>query len=71
MATTPLAFETLNVAGTGRPLVERARVPGGWLVIVEAVGFGDYSTFSVCFYPDPGHEWDGGSLDEDEGWDED
>ena len=36
--------------------VERARVPGGWLVAVTE------SETSITFYPDPNHEWDGSSL---------
>ena len=35
----------------------RAKVPGGWLVMIYA---GDGS--GITFYPDPNHEWDGGSL---------
>jgi hypothetical protein len=35
------------------PYVKRARVPGGWLVFVEAV-----LTSNLIFYPDPRHEWD-------------
>jgi hypothetical protein len=34
----------------------RAKVPGGWLI---AAG----SEVSLTFYPDPGHEWDGTSLE--------
>ncbi|HWB83258.1 MAG TPA: hypothetical protein VG675_03900 [Bryobacteraceae bacterium] len=34
----------------------RAKVPGGWL-ITPGTGAG------VAFYPDPGHEWDGASLE--------
>ena len=34
----------------------RAKVPGGWLVIVER------DAPSLIFYPDPDHEWDGSSL---------
>ena len=35
----------------------RAKVAGGWLVIV--IGS---SGSSVTFYPDPNHTWDGGTL---------
>lgn len=35
-------------------LVLRAKVPGGWLVLVEGKG--------LTFYPDPNHEWDGNTL---------
>ena len=46
-----LKFERLDAGGYA---VARAKVPGGWLV---ACGSG------VTFYPDPGHEWDGASLE--------
>jgi hypothetical protein len=36
--------------------VHRAKVPGGWLVLVM------HNTSGVTFYPDPEHKWDGGSL---------
>lgn len=35
--------------------VHRAKVPGGWLVLVI------HNTSGLTFYPDPGHRWDGGS----------
>ena len=35
----------------------RAKVPGGWLVMV-----GDTSSRGVTFYPDPDHAWDGTTL---------
>lgn len=37
---------------------QRAKVPGGWLIILRPNATG----VSVCFYPDPAHQWDGGSL---------
>lgn len=37
--------------------VYRAKVPGGWLVLTSSTeGFS-----GVAFYPDPKHDWDGGS----------
>lgn len=36
--------------------VHRAKVPGGWLILVM------HNTSGVTFYPDPEHKWDGGSL---------
>ena len=36
--------------------VYRAKVSGGWLVLVADNARG------LTFYPDPGHKWDGGSL---------
>ncbi len=34
--------------------IRRAKIPGGWLVTVRDEG--------IPFVPDPGHEWDGGSV---------
>jgi hypothetical protein len=37
---------------------KRAKVPGGWFVMVEQMlGTGAF------FYPDPDHSWDGTSLE--------
>jgi len=40
-------------------LAERAKVPGGWLVISQ---FSVGGAHGLVFLPDPNHEWDGGSL---------
>jgi hypothetical protein len=40
-------------------LVERAKVPGGWLVISQ---FKVGPAHGLVYVPDPNHEWDGGSL---------
>jgi hypothetical protein len=40
-------------------MVERARVPGGWLVISQ---FKIGPAHGLAFVPDPDHEWDGGSV---------
>lgn len=40
-----------------RTLMERTKVPGGWLVKIWIGTAG-----SIAFYPDPNHEWDGNSL---------
>ena len=41
----------------------RAKVKGGWLVMVQgATGIGQPGGTSITFYPDPNHEWDGGSV---------
>jgi hypothetical protein len=37
--------------------MRRAKVPGGWLLILLGA-----SGNSLSFYPDSGHEWDGASL---------
>jgi hypothetical protein len=39
------------------PDTRRAKVPGGWMVMIWA---GDGS--GITFYPDPNHSWNGGSL---------
>ena len=36
--------------------VYRTKVRGGWLVLVSNVAI------TLTFYPDPEHNWDGGSL---------
>jgi len=41
-------------ARTYTTAVYRAKVPGGWLVMVEGA--------QPFFYPDPEHKWDGGTL---------
>jgi len=46
-----LKFEKLDAGGYA---VARAKVPGGWLIVCGT---------GVTFYPDPGHEWDGASVD--------
>jgi hypothetical protein len=35
----------------------RAKVPGGWLVVLWT------ASAALAFYPDPEHQWDGGTLD--------
>jgi hypothetical protein len=55
-----LAFERLNANGltVGYEVrVSRAKVPGGWLIVVEQAG-GE----GLTFMPDPEHKWSGGSL---------
>ena len=46
-----LKFERLDAGGYA---AARAKVPGGWLVVCGA---------GVTFYPDPGHKWDGSSVE--------
>lgn len=57
-----LEFKSLESSYPGKGLINymktmRAKVPGGWLVVV-AFGQGE----GVAFVPDPTHEWDGNSL---------
>ena len=42
-----------------RYLTERAKVPGGWLVIAQ---FKIGGSHGLTFLPDPNHQWDGGTL---------
>jgi hypothetical protein len=51
-----LKFEKLDV-GALSFRVNRAKIPGGWLVIGTSSSGG-----GVTFYPDPEHKWDGGSV---------
>lgn len=56
-----LLWEELNSSRGGGVFklnweIHRAKVPGGWLVIVM------HNTSGLTFYPDPEHTWDGGSL---------
>ena len=43
-----------ELASSQSQKVMRAKVPGGWLVLYQGSG--------ITFYPDPKHNWDGGSL---------
>ena len=56
-----LVWHKLNSSSAGGEFfklgdVYRAKVPGGWLVLVTNNARG------LMFYPDPKHNWDGGSL---------
>jgi hypothetical protein len=46
-----LRWEQLDSGGTA---LQRAKVPGGWLLLAPGAG--------LAFYPDPRHRWDGSSL---------
>lgn len=39
--------------------LDRAKVPGGWLLIMTDF---DSEAMTMTFYPDPDHKWDGSSL---------
>ena len=63
-----LEFKTLEAMSTtshGKVVtwgkVERAKVLGGWFVVLSRENI---STPTGFFYPDPNHEWDGQSLDQ-------
>ena len=51
-----LKFEKLDVDALSAR-VNRAKVPGGWLLVATSNSGG-----GVTFYPDPEHKWDGGSV---------
>ena len=55
-----LKFEKLDVDGTVSARVSRAKIPGGWLLIVTSNSGG-----GLTFYSDPQHKWDGNSLADD------
>jgi hypothetical protein len=52
-----LKFESLNVGSTLSVRLSRAKLPGGWLLVVTS-----NSGSGLTFYSDPQHEWDGNSL---------
>jgi hypothetical protein len=60
-----LTFEKVEASyGSGASLnVFRAKVTGGWLVMVTWAAVASGSA-SVTFVPDPSHTWDGSSLPE-------
>jgi len=56
-----LIFE--NIKAGLQLSVQRAKVPGGWLVVVCPLT--SFESMWVTFYPDPDHIWDGSSLQGD------
>ena len=56
-----LKFEKLDVDALSAR-VNRAKIPGGWLLIATSNSGG-----GVTFSPDPEHKWDGGSIAEGRG----
>ena len=55
-----LVFETVAAVlvsgfGTEDLTIQRAKVPGGWLVLYD-------EGKSITFYPDPTHAWAGSSV---------
>jgi hypothetical protein len=58
--------------GTKNPFfsLRRAKVPGGWLVLVCKIHQGDQGDWAwgagfggLTFVPDPEHRWDGNSME--------
>jgi len=56
-----LKFEKLDVDSHGTR-VNRAKIPGGWLLVVMSNSGG-----GVTFCPDPQHKCDGGTVADDHG----
>ena len=57
-----LKFEKLEYkAETRIDSIERAKVLGGWFVVVNA-HYGNGGGAGLTFMPDPEHKWDGKSL---------
>ena len=54
-----LKFEKLDVDSTVSARVSRAKIPGGWLLLVTSNSGG-----GLTFYSDPQHKWDGNSLED-------
>ena len=58
-----LVWDECDSFGLGGALdaqVLRSKVPGGWLVSIRS---GDQQRdYSIAFYPDPDHLWDGTSV---------
>jgi hypothetical protein len=52
-----LKFERLDVDSTVSVRLSRAKIPGGWLLVVTS-----NSGSGLTFYSDPQHKWDGNSL---------
>lgn len=57
-----LTWEPLRSAWDNNWATIRTKVPGGWLVLVDYNQEGGSRGAAITFYPDPNHEWDGGSL---------
>ena len=64
-----LSWQALDTNLPGK--VFRAKVPGGWLVlwvshqgidVLHPTAESPREEHGFTFYPDPKHEWDGGSL---------
>lgn len=60
-----LHFESLSYDFDGQqlpgfPRLFRARVPGGWVIVLKETVTQEMS--GVTFVPDPTHSWDGTSL---------
>lgn len=59
-----IKWETVETqSSSSQHFMERASVPGGWLLRVSIPFIqGGWVISSMMFYPDPGHSWDGAST---------
>jgi hypothetical protein len=57
-------FKWRLASDDGANSVYRAKVPGGWLVLVRCVPSSSYrgEGAGITFMPDPEHKWDGATL---------
>lgn len=55
-----------RIEGSDKTPLLRAKVPGGWLVLIDYFTYYTEldlnNNYSITFYPDPQHLWDGNSL---------
>jgi hypothetical protein len=51
-----VAAVLVTAFGTEELTIQRAKVPGGWLVLYD-------EGKSITFYPDPAHAWTGSSVE--------
>ena len=59
----PRGMNWQHVWSLGSQHLARAKVPGGWLVLLETRGRqGITSGGGITFYPDPKHTWNGSTL---------
>lgn len=57
-----LTFQEIKAKGSDRMLtISRAKVPGGWLVLLAWSDI-QGSSSTMTFLPDAAHQWDGASL---------
>jgi hypothetical protein len=59
-----LLWDSVTTRGLGVARIYRAKVPGGWLVSMDAQSFqpGNDTVAGLTFVPDPDHKWTGASL---------
>jgi len=60
-----LRFEYLRSASAPGTTIHRSRIPGGWLVS-GTLQMGESAGYGITFVPEPGHDWDGASIEASE-----